>query len=123
MDDYNEVVYEHKYSTSPERLDRYLRRQEHANKKEQEIFSQERTDEDLKAASEVGLPDPRVKDKLWRRPKFFDLEKPQTRSATPKEDFFKEYGDEAKQKLRNYLMSPNTRCFKDLLYREHENPL
>ena len=121
-DDYTDSVFEYKYSTSPDRFERFLRREAYANKKEHELFNKDRTQDDLTRASKTNIPDRRLKEKLWRHPAFFDLIKPKSRSKTPKEDFFKQHGKDAKRQLREHLLSPHTRCFKNGVYREHDQP-
>jgi len=96
-DDYSNFVYKYKYSTSPSRFARFLRRVSYANKKEAELFSKDRTQDDLKSASEINPTDKRLKDKMWRHPDFFGLTKPKSSSKTPKEDFFKQHEKDAKK--------------------------
>ena len=119
-DSYTDSVYQYKYSTSPSRFDRFLRREVYANKKEHELFNKDRIQDDLTSASKTNIPDKRLKDKLWRHPDFFGLTKPNSSSKTPKEDFFKQHGEDAKRQLTEHLLSPHTRCFKNGLYREHK---
>lgn len=119
-DSYTDSVYQYKYSTSPSRLDRFLRREIYANKKEHELFSKNRTQDDLTSASKINISDKRLKDKIWRHPDFFGFKKSKSSSKTPKEDFFKQHGEDAKTELKEHLVSPHTRCFKNGLYREHQ---
>jgi hypothetical protein len=119
-DSYTDSVYQYKYSTSPSRLARFLRREIYANKKEHELFSKDRNQDDLTSTSEINIPDKRLKDKIWRHPDFFGLIKSKSSSKTPKEDFFKQHGEDAKTQLKEHLVSPHTRCFKNGLYREHQ---
>ena len=119
-DSYTDSVYQYKYSTSPSRLDRFLRREIYANKKEHELFSKNRIQDDLTSASKINISDKRLKDKLWRHPDFFGFKKSKSSSKTPKEDFFKRYGEDAKTELKEHLVSSHTRCFKNGLYREHQ---
>lgn len=119
-DSYTDSVYQYKYSTSPSRFDRFLRREVYANKKEHELFNKDRTQDDLTSASKTNIPDKRLKDKLWRHPGFFGLTKLNSSSKTPKEDFFKQHREDAKRQLTEHLLSPHTRCFKNGFYREHK---
>lgn len=119
-DSYTDSVYQYKYSTSPSRLGRFLRREIYANKKEHELFSKDRTQDDLTSASKINISDKRLKDKIWRHPDFFGLTKSKSSSRTPKEDFVKQHGEDAKTQLKEHLVSPHTRCFKNGLYREHQ---
>ena len=119
-DSSTDSVYQYKYSTSPSRLARFLRREIYANKKEHELFSKDRTQDDLTSASKINISDKRLKDKIWRHPDFFGLTKSKSSSRTPKEDFFKQDGEDAKTQLKEHLVSPHTRCFKNGLYREHQ---
>lgn len=119
-DSYTDSVYQYKYSTSPSRRARLLRREIYANKKEHELFSKDRTQDDLTSASEINIPDKQLKNKIWHYPDFFGLTKSKSSSKTPKEDFFKQHGEDAKTQLKEHLVSPHTRCFKNGLYREHQ---
>ena len=119
-DSYTDYVYQYKYSTSPNRFDRFLRREIYANRKEHELFNKDRTQDDLTSASKTDIPDKRLKDKLWRHPDFFGLTKLNSSSKTPKENFFKQHRADAKRQLTDHLLSPHTRCFKNGLYREHK---
>jgi len=118
-DSYTDSVYQYKYSTFSSRFDRFLRREIYANKKEHELFNKDRTQEDLIRASKINIPNRQLKNKLWRHPDFFGLTKPNSQSKTPKEDFFRQHGEDVKRQLRNHLLSPYTRSFKNGLYREH----
>jgi hypothetical protein len=39
-----------------------------------------------------------------------------------KEDFFKQHGEDAKTQLKEHLLSPDTRCIRNGLYRDHQTP-
>lgn len=119
-DSYIDSVYQYKYSTSPSRLARFLRREIYANKKEHELFSKDQTQDDLTSASKINISDKRLKNKIWRHPNFFGLTKSKSSSRTHKEDFFKQHGEDGKTQLKEHLVSPHTRCFKNGLYREHQ---
>jgi len=92
----------------------------YANKKEHKLFSKDRTQNDLTIAFEIDISDKRLKDKIWRHPDFFGFTKLKNSSRTPKEDFFRRHGKYAKTELKEHLVSPHTRCFKNGLYREHQ---
>jgi hypothetical protein len=101
---YTDSVYQYKYSTSPSRLASFRRREIYANKKECELFSKDRTQDDLTSASKVHISDKRLKDKLCRHPDFFGLIRSKSSSKTPED----------------HLFSTHTRCLKNGLYREHQ---
>lgn len=74
-DSYTDFVYQYKYSTSSSRLNRFLRREIYPNKKEQELFSKDRTQDDLTSPSKINISDKRLKDKICSHPDFFGLKK------------------------------------------------
>lgn len=47
------------------------------------------------------------------------MTKPKSNSKTPKVDFFQQHSKDATKQLKDHLISPKTRCFKDGLYRDH----
>jgi len=83
-DIYTDSVYQYKYSTSPSRFDRFLRREVYANKKEHELLNKYRTQDDLTSVSKTNIPDKLLKDKLWRHLDFFGLTKLNSSSKTLK---------------------------------------
>ncbi len=102
-DSYKDSVYQYRYSTSPGRLDRFLRREVYANNKEYKLFNKDRTQDDLTSASRINITHKRLKDKMWPHPEFSGLIKPKSSLKTPKEDFFKQHEEDAKRHILDVL--------------------
>lgn len=69
------------------------------------------------------MDDKRLTTKIWRHPQYFGLERPlKGFSKTPKIDFFSKHRSSVRESLKDHLMSPNTRCFRNGSYREQNIP-
>lgn len=117
---YTRDVYNHKYKTTEERYQRFLKRQIRANKQEHLLFSQPRPQEEIDVAKTVQWLK-NLKNKVYRHPEFFGLERPEYPDSekAPKVRFLRENKEQIDKILQDHLQSQDTRTFAKGKYHNH----